>query len=148
MHTSRSTIAAALLAAAFTGPALGQADNTNSLIAPANPPQQPSYSWYGPRHAYEPSYVYEPPRYIYEPPYVYERRYVYDPNYYYRPDFVDRTERRRAEIAAQGRYPTPYETDRLYGYPYGYDWNAPREIGPAQDSNPNDMATGIYNPKP
>jgi hypothetical protein len=46
---------------------------------------------------------------------------------------------------------TPYEAERAYGYPYANEWRRghPGGIpGAAQDSNPNDFATGIYNPKP
>jgi len=127
---SAGAIAIGLASAAF-----GQADNTNSLIAPAQVPDYSQSDLYG-----------------------------------------------ASRQAWQREYPrsrlTPYEAERMYGYPYPYGYyyphaypygypasvdqgtvlvdpyqRSPRYFGgpglaAGHDSNPNDYETGIYNPKP
>ena len=95
--------------------------------------------------------------YVDRPYYAYDSYYVWDPmTRRYEPHY------RYRDVDGTGRsYPvTAAEASRLYGYPYGFDgnpgylgWDGHRitlipDRGLTRDSNPNDYASGIYNPKP
>jgi hypothetical protein len=113
-----AALSAGAIAVALSSFAFGQADNSNSLIAPA------------------------PDSYVSLQPYVGDGRH---------PD----------AFAGNRRGLTPYEAERAYGVPYATDgreaWidaESPSHLhfgGPGiavgRDSNPDDYATGIYNPK-
>lgn len=131
--TSRftATLTAAAMAFGLAGPAFGQADNTNSVIAPATPP------------GYSQRYQYEYPRYQYDVS---------------RQAYIDDAARRWDATHGYREVPAPYVViERSYVAPYPSDgYYAPdrsrlRIGGPGltvgEDSNPNDYATGIYNPK-
>ena len=148
-------------AAALTTATFGQADNTNSLTTPS---WVPNYS-YAPNYAYDRSYTYVPRRYTYGPrrytyapsypypSYTHDPKYAYDPYHSSRRAYMDQAGRRWDAMASIGQGPTPYERERMFGYPYA-EWSTPPNYsrrgstGVSQDSNPDDYATGIYNPKP
>ena len=68
--------------------------------------------------------------------------------------YMEQAGRRWDAMVQSGRPLTPYEADRLYGhanpatqgYPYYHPWPSLPAGSLPQDSNPNDHATGIYNP--
>ena len=116
-----------------------------------------------------PGYVVPEPQVIVVPPSPAERVYVDRPYYAYDSYYVWDPMTRRYEpryryrdVDGSGRsYPvTAAEAERLYGYPYGFDgnpgylaWDGHRirlvpDGGLTRDSNPNDYASGHYNPKP
>jgi hypothetical protein len=142
----KTVIAAGAVTAVLATTAFGQADNTNSRTAPR---WVPDYS-YAPDYSYRYSY----PNYSY-PNYAYAPRYNYNYNYSYesaRRAYMDQAGRRWDAMSSIGQGPTPYERERAFGYPYA-DWSTPPNyprrgsVGVTQDSNPDDYATGIYNPK-
>lgn len=112
-----ATLAWGAFAVAFAaGGAFAQADDTNSIIAPAPVPSD-----------------------IHAPGYA-DGAYLYEP--------------RHAEVPP---YPlTPRQAESLHGNPSPYvDRNGTPQsyfnggsVGARRDSNPDDFATGIYNPKP
>lgn len=136
--TTTSRLSAALAAAAIAigvgGPALGQADNTNSVIAPANPP--------GSSQRYQ---YYDSPRYSYD----YSPRYQYDTS---RQAYIDDAARQWDALHGYREIPRAYVIEQPYVEPYPRDRSRLRLGGPGlvvgEDSNPNDYAAGIYNPKP
>jgi hypothetical protein len=141
--TTTNRLSAALAAAAIAigvgGHAFGQADNTNSVIAPANPNSSQRYQ------------DYDSSRY----PYDYAPRHQYDTP---RQAYLDDAARRWDALHGYHEVPPAYVIERPYVEPYPRDGLYPRERsrlrigGPGlaigEDSNPNDYATGIYNPKP
>jgi hypothetical protein len=122
--------------AALTTMAFGQADNTNSLTTP---------NWV-PNHSYARNPAYDRPSS--------EPSYNYDPAFDSRRAYMDQAGRRWDATASSGRpSPAPFEPERVFGYPYADSSTPPSyarrgSTGVAQDSNPDDYATGIYNPKP
>ena len=127
-----AALSAGAIAIALSSSAFGQADNSNSLIAPA---MTPSYSQ----------------RYQYD----YSQRYRYDTS---RQAYIEDAGRQWDAMHGYREVPPPYVTERPYVEPYGRgtsvysgDGSRLRIGGPGlavgQDSNPNDYATGIYNPK-
>ena len=91
------------------------------------------------------------------PYHSYESHYSYAPDGAYREYFSSRQAymeeagRRWDAIERDSQTLTPYEAERAYGHPYASDrrgYPGGGSPGVAQDSNPNDFATGIYNPKP
>jgi hypothetical protein len=133
----KTFIAAGMTAAALTGAPVAYADYYVTYTEP-----QRVYVYDG--------YVYEPaPRYyVYEPYPNWSRRW-----------YMDEAGRRWDAMTNYGRELSPYDQDRIYGRPRDpnttyYVWNDGRwtywgagRAGVTQDSNPNDYATGIYNPK-
>ena len=124
MMTTRrlsAAICAGAMAMGLPGVAFGQADNTNSLIAPA---PAPSYSQRD-QYSYSQSDRYNVSRQAY----------------------MEEAGRRWDAAAGIGQSLPTYESERLYGRPYASDaFGSPRP-GLTQDSNPDEYATGIYNPK-
>jgi len=135
-----TVIAAGVMTTVLATTAFGQADNTNSLTTPR---WVPNYS-YAPDYSYRYSYSY--------PNYAYVPRYRYDSYDSARRAYMEQAGRRWDAMASIGQGPTPYERERAFGYPYA-DWSTPPNyprrgsVGVSQDSNPDDYATGIYNPK-
>jgi hypothetical protein len=119
--------------------AFGQADNTNSVIAPA---MSPNYSQgYRDRDNH-------PQRYRYD----HSQHYPYDVS---RQAYIDDAARQWDAIHGYREIPPPYIAERPYAEPYPSDRSYARNrhagiSGPGlpEDSNPDDHATGIYNPKP
>ena len=154
-----ATMSAGAVAALLTVPAFGQADNTNSLTAPNWIGDVRRDPYYDSRQAY---------------PYPYDSRPAYTYPYDSRQAYMEEAGRRWDAIT-YGQRPRTADIDRRYGYGYGYgyghpyasgypyasDWRAPRYYSPeprrpylggpgvavGRDSNPDDYATGIYNPK-
>jgi hypothetical protein len=133
-------LAAGAIAIALSAPAFGQADNTNSVIAPA---MTPSYSQ---RNQYD---------YSRRNQYDYSQRYQYGPS---RQAYIEDAGHQWDAVHGYREVPPPYVTERPYVEPYGRDASVYsgdgsrlRIGGPGlavgQDSNPNDYATGVYNPK-
>jgi hypothetical protein len=122
-----ATLSAGAMGLGLAASAFGQADNTNSLIAPA-----PTYSQPGQYDASRQPYRQEPRR----------------PR-----DATPEYGRALTPYEAERAYGHPYPS----GYPYANDpadsrYQSPARIGGpglsvGNDSNPNDYETGIYNPK-
>jgi hypothetical protein len=140
-----ATLATGAIAIGVAASAFGQADNTNSVIAPAMPP---SYSQ-GYRYDYPPRYHYDhPQRYQYD----YSQRYRYEVS---RQAYIDDAARQWDALHGYREIPPPYIAEKPYAEPYPSErlYSRDRRVGIGgpglpEDSNPNDYATGIYNPKP
>jgi hypothetical protein len=144
-----AAITVGAMTAALATSTFGQADNTNSLTAPSWVPNRS----YEPNYAYDRSYPYAPSRTSTYAPYPSsEPRYSYDPHDDSRRADMDQAGRRGDTMARIEPGPTPYERERMFGDPYADGSTPPNDArrgntGVSQDSNPDDYATGIYNPK-
>ena len=145
MRKLTATLAAAVAATAISGAVFAQSGTYSVYITPGT-------GWVStyPLHVTEQVYVYQPG--VYPPGYP-PRDYASDPNLPSRRIYMEEAGRRWDAAVQSGRTLTPYEADRLYGhgnpathgYPSYFTWpNFPSNL--PQDSNPNDHATGIYNP--
>ena len=110
------------------------AESRAPVIAPANPPNAaPGYRYY------------DAPRYSYD----YSPRYQYDTS---RQAYLDDAARRWDASHGYREVPPAYVIEQPYVEPYPRYRSRLRVGGPGlvagEDSNPNDYATGIYNPKP
>lgn len=131
-----AALAVGAMAAALALPALGQADNTNSLTAADWVPDPAQYTPYsGPYSAY------------------------YGQYYSSRQAYMEEAGRRwDAEAEIHRSYRSPYAPSTPY-VPYASERDARRYdaqdrrgayiggVGIGQDTNPNDYEVGIYNPK-
>jgi hypothetical protein len=145
MRTLTMAIAAGATAAVLAGPVVGQ-----TIYVYRDTP------YAGPPVIYEPATPYER-LYVDRPQYAYESYYVWDP---VQQRYVPRYRYRVVDDSGRSYPVTAAEASRLYGYPYGYDgnpgylaWDGHRigvmsDPGLTRDSNPNDYASGHYNPKP
>jgi hypothetical protein len=149
MRKLTATLAAAVAATVISSAVFAQSGTYSVYITPGTGwiSTNPTY----PLHVTEQVYVYQP--HVYPPSYP-PRDYANDPNFPSRRVYMEEAGRRWDAMVQSGRTLTPYEADRLYGhpnptthgYPYYYTWPSLPAGSLPQDSNPNDHATGIYNP--